>query len=245
MSTDKNLHRVAFRLTVYICIFFGIPAVILGGLSRFIGSDYLINLLFLFFLVGVYLSIRRTVIQTFPKEGIQTVRRDDVFVKAKSAVWAFTWGMAWRSFVIGYLTNWIVNGSGVNSNTGIGLTFVFTVAGWYFSGLWLVKYQYGNLKVVSADQPVFMNQQAGLSDKNGGLMSKFSNALGSGLGVLATAVFMLFPIGELYWIWMSFKIGSFWMFVLGLFPLTMIPTAIVGVYSLIFGMPDWVFRWFS
>lgn len=153
MSTDKNLHRVAFRLTVYICVFFGIPAVILGGLSRFIGSDYLINLLFLFFLVGVYLSIRRTVIQIFPKEGIQTVRRDDVFVKSKNAVWAFTWGMAWRSFVIGYLTNWIVNGSGVNSNTGIGLTFVFTVAGWYFSGLWLVKYQYGDLKVVSANQP--------------------------------------------------------------------------------------------
>ncbi|MEO8837647.1 MAG: hypothetical protein ABI351_02925 [Herbaspirillum sp.] len=75
-------------------------------------------------------------------------------------------------------------------------------------------------------------------------MSRIQDALGKIFGA-ATAFIVIplyigFPLGELYWLWMAIKLGSFWMFVLGLAGPTIIFAAPVGLWSLIFGIPAWV-----
>lgn len=58
-------------------------------------------------------------------------------------------------------------------------------------------------------------------------------------------VFTLGGIGQLYWFWMSIQIGSFLMFLSGLFPLFFVVTSPVGAWSLFFGMPNWVYNIFG
>lgn len=53
-------------------------------------------------------------------------------------------------------------------------------------------------------------------------------------------VFFVYGIGALYWLWMSIKLNSFLMFVLGVLPPVIIFTGAIGAYSLIFGLPHWV-----
>ncbi|MFJ5537282.1 hypothetical protein [Vreelandella titanicae] len=61
----------------------------------------------------------------------------------------------------------------------------------------------------------------------------------------AIAVYFLIGIGGIYWLWIAIQIGSFWMFIVGLFPLFYIVTAPVGAWSLLFGVPSWVFSLFG
>ena len=56
---------------------------------------------------------------------------------------------------------------------------------------------------------------------------------------------LLIPLGELYWLWVSIQIGSFWMFVFGLAGPLVLIAAPVGAYGLFFGMPQWVFNLFG
>jgi ABC-type multidrug transport system permease subunit len=73
----------------------------------------------------------------------------------------------------------------------------------------------------------------------------FINLFGGAGVIIMYGFFLLIPIGDLYWLWMSIHIGSFLMFVMGLFPLTALIVAPVGAYSLIFGVPEWVFNFFG
>ena len=71
----------------------------------------------------------------------------------------------------------------------------------------------------------------------------FSNSF-SAIAVLA--VIGLSTVGGLYWFWIAIKISSFLMFVIGFFPPTGLLFATpVGAWSLLFGVPDWVFTWFG
>ena len=63
--------------------------------------------------------------------------------------------------------------------------------------------------------------------------------------IILYPLIMLLPIGELYWLWISIQIGSFWMFVFGLAGPLIIIAAPVGAYGLLFGMPQWVFNLFG
>lgn len=77
-------------------------------------------------------------------------------------------------------------------------------------------------------------------------MFKALTGLATGsLGFLVIGLYGLIAVGELYWLWMSFQIGSFWMFVFGFIPPTMIVAMFVGAYGLIFGLPDWVYNLFG
>lgn len=58
-------------------------------------------------------------------------------------------------------------------------------------------------------------------------------------------IYGLLAIGGFYWLWMAIQLGSFWMFIVGVFPLSFLVTVPVGAYSLIFGMPDWVISFFG
>lgn len=63
-------------------------------------------------------------------------------------------------------------------------------------------------------------------------------------GLFGLAFVVTLGLGELYWLWMAIQFGSFWMFVLGLFPFTAMICAPVGMWSLLFGVPHWVLSWF-
>ena len=65
------------------------------------------------------------------------------------------------------------------------------------------------------------------------------------LGILAFALFAGFGIGTIYWLWMAIQLGSFLMFLILFFPPVMIITGPVGVYSWIFGIPQWVLNFFG
>jgi hypothetical protein len=55
----------------------------------------------------------------------------------------------------------------------------------------------------------------------------------------------LLSIGGIYWLWVAIKLGSFLMFVVGIFGPMVIVTAPVGTYMLLFGVPHWVFSTFG
>lgn len=63
-----------------------------------------------------------------------------------------------------------------------------------------------------------------------------------GLGVMA--LYLLFPLGWLYWIWIAIQTGSFFMFVVGLLPPLQLIAAPLGLWSLLFGIPEWVASFF-
>ena len=73
-------------------------------------------------------------------------------------------------------------------------------------------------------------------------MSDFFESL---MGMIFVGLFMLLPLGELYWLWTAFQLGSFWMFALGLIPPFQLLAMPVGAYMLVFGIPDWVINWFA
>tara|TARA_Y100000992_G_C20990902_1_gene361894 strand:+ start:84 stop:305 length:222 start_codon:yes stop_codon:yes gene_type:complete len=56
---------------------------------------------------------------------------------------------------------------------------------------------------------------------------------------------LLSAVGAIYWIWMSIQLGSFFMFFLGIAGPVVIFTGPVGAYSLIYGIPDWVYNYFT
>ena len=81
-------------------------------------------------------------------------------------------------------------------------------------------------------------------------MKSIVKIVGEGLlGLLAggffAVIYIIFPIGWLYWIWMAFQLGSFSMFVAGLIPPFFLISIPVGAYSLFFGLPDWVINYFT
>lgn len=63
--------------------------------------------------------------------------------------------------------------------------------------------------------------------------------------VFLIPLFILFGLGDLYWLWMAVQIESFWMFVIGLFLPAAIVTGPVGAWSLLFGIPNWIHSLFG
>lgn len=65
------------------------------------------------------------------------------------------------------------------------------------------------------------------------------------VGCFAMFIYVMFGLGNLYWLFLSFQIGSFWMFILGVFPPTVIVSGLTGAYSLLFDVPNWVYAAFA
>jgi len=76
-------------------------------------------------------------------------------------------------------------------------------------------------------------------------MSNIKKLFNGSMGIVFTSLFILIGLGDIYWLWMAFKLGSFVMGVIGLFPLFFIITGPVGAWSLLFGMPSWVINMFG
>jgi hypothetical protein len=78
-----------------------------------------------------------------------------------------------------------------------------------------------------------------------GVREFFHGLFGAAGGVIMFACFFAIPIGELYWLWMAIQLGSFWMFALGLLGPLILVWSPIGLYSLIFGTPQWVLSTFG
>ncbi len=74
----------------------------------------------------------------------------------------------------------------------------------------------------------------------------FESMFGAAGVVVGIAFFATVSIGTLYWLWMAIQLGSFLMFAIAIFfPPAMLVTGPVGLYSLIFGPPEWVINMFG
>ncbi len=69
------------------------------------------------------------------------------------------------------------------------------------------------------------------------IKSWFGEVMAGGAGIVVIGLLLLIGIGDLYWLWISIKIGSFWMFVLGFVPPFMVFTGPIGAWALVFGVP--------
>ena len=58
-------------------------------------------------------------------------------------------------------------------------------------------------------------------------------------------LYLLLGLGSLHWLWIAIQIGSVGMFVVGVIPPLIIVTAPVGAWSLVFGVPGWVYSFFG
>ena len=76
-------------------------------------------------------------------------------------------------------------------------------------------------------------------------MSKIQELSESALGLAIMGLYILSGIGSLYWLWIAIQIGSFSMFVVGIIPITIIITGPVGAWSILFGVPDWIYDIFG
>jgi len=56
---------------------------------------------------------------------------------------------------------------------------------------------------------------------------------------------ILFMIGNLYWLWLSFEMGSFVMFIIGVIHPAFLFAGVIGAWALVFGVPVWLERMFG
>lgn len=76
-------------------------------------------------------------------------------------------------------------------------------------------------------------------------MSAVKEGAQSAGGLVLLLLPIAFVLGDLYWLWMAIQLGSFGMFVVGMFPVTAILAAPIGAWSLLFGTPSWVIALFG
>lgn len=150
------------------------------------------------------------------------------------------WGYIWRIVILRSITQqFFQQDSYTNFFANFSIELLISFASLY----WLLKYPYGETDVYSIEennQVTEIDEAIKISFKE-----KMQGLFTETFGIIFIAVFSLYSIGNLYWLWMSFKVGSFLMFVLGVFPPTMILCGVIGGYSLIFGLPVWVINLFS
>ena len=63
-------------------------------------------------------------------------------------------------------------------------------------------------------------------------------------GVMLIVLYFSMSVGMLYWLWMAIDLGSFLMFLVLFSPL-LILTGPIGIFSLVFGTPDWIVNLFG
>lgn len=70
------------------------------------------------------------------------------------------------------------------------------------------------------------------------------NIITSLIGMVGATAFYVISIGMLpgwvFWLWMAIQFGSFWMFLFAFVGPLGIVAAILGLWSLLFGIPGWL-----
>lgn len=63
--------------------------------------------------------------------------------------------------------------------------------------------------------------------------------------VIATSLLVLIPVGWVEWLWMATRLGSFTMFFFGILIPLVVLVAPIGLWSLVFGVPEWLVSFFG
>lgn len=71
------------------------------------------------------------------------------------------------------------------------------------------------------------------------MKKSFTSRLGDVTALTFVVLYILAPLGWVYWLWLAVKVEGFIMFALALFPLTSPIAAMLGIWSFLFGVPDW------
>ena len=129
----------------------------------------------------------------------------------------------------------------------IGLLFQGLLIVWYATPGQKKDNQFGKSIYKKTKIRTLKKLDENFSHKIYALFSKFKNfftSIGGNAGeILATLIGILFFIGYFYFLYLSFKLGSVGMFILGIF---LIPVAgLIGAYSFIFGVPQWILSLFG
>ncbi|MGG9998970.1 hypothetical protein ACQU0X_02700 [Pseudovibrio ascidiaceicola] len=72
------------------------------------------------------------------------------------------------------------------------------------------------------------------------MKKSFVSRLGDVTALTFVVLYILAPLGWVYWLWLSVKVGGFLMFALTLFPLSAPIASMLGIWSFLFGVPVWV-----
>lgn len=250
------MNKVAFKTTIAfvgILLFLGIVSGLLSGyLGGHEGGRSL--LIFVSFFLACYLAIRFFFFRYLRLEGfVVATESNEVGLVVSKRRWPIYWGFVWRLLVLGMISKSLSNSLFSNAEPlELAGQFLLVAFLCYLAIQWVLRQSYGRLRILSQeatlglvesvlpDAKVVQAQAMGASMKD-----RFAGLFGGVLGLSVLMLYGLMAIGELYWLWMSFKIGSFWMFVFGLFPPTMLVASVVGAYGLVFELPYWVYDLFG
>ena len=64
-------------------------------------------------------------------------------------------------------------------------------------------------------------------------------------GTMSFVISMLGFVGWVYWMWMAIQFGNFWMFLFAFLGPAGLIAALLGAWSLLFGVPAWLVSWVS
>lgn len=64
-------------------------------------------------------------------------------------------------------------------------------------------------------------------------------------GITLVAFWGFAFLGWAYWMWLAIQIGNIGMFLFGLLGPCGLLAAVLGMWSLVFGMPEWLVTWVS
>jgi hypothetical protein len=254
INLNTAIYRVSFHITIImiaLALLFSITAGITAvtfGLSNASRDFLIIGAVF----SAIYVAIRFFLEGKLGKEMLVTAEMTrDGLKKAKPGFY-LTWGYIWRWLILSIVLNFITGSIHSYTNSSRGDIFsnpidiVVWFTGAFFAAVWLFRQPYGAQRILPQDDLSWqITEIESSSFKGGAMFNKLAGLAGGALGVVAIGFYILFGIGGLYWLWMSIQLGSFLMFVIGIIPPFFILTSIIGGYSLIFGLPEWVYNWFG
>lgn len=249
--TSNSVHKVAFKTScahglLMVCFFFLTTLVYVffqtDSLSQAVG-------LFLVYLASVYVTVKFFLFKFLMQEGLVVgVENSEGFFLHTDSKAAIYWALLWRLITINIVYSFVFKGFGASGiKPNFPETLVLVVLSSFLGVVWLLRHTYGSLRIFHESQLTLITAQTTVAESytEGGYSTMFNNLFGGILGAAFAGFMILFFLGEMYWLWMSFKIGSFWMFFLGFTPPTMLVASVVGAYGLIFGLPQWVFQLFG
>jgi phage-related minor tail protein len=86
-------------------------------------------------------------------------------------------------------------------------------------------------------------------DKRNSIRKKIKQITGAIFGALgvvgSVASYVGFGIGWLYWVYLGVKLGSFIMVIVALLGPVALIVSVIGLWSFIFGVPDWIIHLFA
>jgi hypothetical protein len=248
-STNTQIYRTSFSFTL-VNAAIAITALIAGGFLIAVlelhrgNSDVIMLGLFLF-------SCYITVIKFLPKKMIKESLH--LWNQSKESYedpgFSLFWGWIWRWFVITVLMSFPIGmlktSDSSNEYNYLIFDLIILLICSFLAMAWLLKQQYGSLRVVSLEKEDWELVTTADGKREGNMFKKLSELTTGALGFVFIGIYILLAVGELYWLWMSFQIGSFGMFLVGMIPPFIILAMFVGAYGLIFGLPSWVYSFFG